>query len=85
MKKFSVLLAIIALVSASLACQTLSGGGDNGAPEFHLLATIAAWNLSLQKALKAAAIQLVLRASFPCPTVRRTSRRWAARPIFKSR
>lgn len=34
MKKFSVLLAIIALVSASLACQTLSGGGDNGAPEF---------------------------------------------------
>jgi hypothetical protein len=29
MKKYSVLLAIIALVLASLACQTVMGGGDN--------------------------------------------------------
>lgn len=29
MKKFSVLLAVIALVLASLACQTVMGGGDN--------------------------------------------------------
>jgi hypothetical protein len=29
MKKYSVLLAIIALVLASLACQTIMGGGDN--------------------------------------------------------
>ena len=35
MKKYSVLFAIIALVLASLACQTIMGGGDNGfeAPE----------------------------------------------------
>jgi hypothetical protein len=30
MKKYSVLLAIVALVLASLACQTIMGGGDNG-------------------------------------------------------
>ncbi len=29
MKKHSVLLAILALVLASLACQTVMGGGDN--------------------------------------------------------
>ena len=29
MKKYSVLLAILALVLASLACQTIMGGGDN--------------------------------------------------------
>lgn len=29
MKKYSVLLAILALVLASLACQTVMGGGDN--------------------------------------------------------
>ena len=29
MKKFSVLLAIIAIVLSSLACQSLMGGGDN--------------------------------------------------------
>ncbi len=38
MKKYSVLLAILALVLASLACQTVMGGGDNdydapGVPE----------------------------------------------------
>jgi hypothetical protein len=33
MKKQNVLLAIIVLVLASLACQSLSGGGDSGAPE----------------------------------------------------
>jgi len=33
MKKISILLAIFALVLASLACQTLSGGGESGAPE----------------------------------------------------
>jgi hypothetical protein len=33
MKKYSILFAIIALVLASLACQTLSGGGDSGGPE----------------------------------------------------
>jgi len=30
MKKYSILLAIVALVLASLACQTIMGGGDNG-------------------------------------------------------
>lgn len=30
MKKYSILLAITALIIASLACQTLMGGGDNG-------------------------------------------------------
>jgi hypothetical protein len=30
MKKYSILLAILALVLASLACQTVMGGGDNG-------------------------------------------------------
>lgn len=29
MKKYSILLAILALVLASLACQTVMGGGDN--------------------------------------------------------
>jgi hypothetical protein len=33
MKKYGVLSAMIALVLASLACQSLSGGGDSGAPE----------------------------------------------------
>jgi hypothetical protein len=32
MKKISILFAILALILASLACQTLSGGGDNGTP-----------------------------------------------------
>ena len=32
MKKYSVLLAILALVLASLACQTVMGGGDNFEP-----------------------------------------------------
>ena len=32
-KKISVLLAILALVLASLACQSLLGGQDSGAPE----------------------------------------------------
>ena len=32
-KKFSILFAILALVLASLACQTLSGGGGGDAPE----------------------------------------------------
>ena len=30
MKKYSILLAIMALVLASLACQTIMGGGDGG-------------------------------------------------------
>ncbi|MBK9208564.1 MAG: hypothetical protein IPL71_09790 [Anaerolineales bacterium] len=29
MKKYSTFLAIVALVVASLACQTVMGGGDN--------------------------------------------------------
>lgn len=33
MKKLTTLLAILALVLASLACQTLSAGGDSGMPE----------------------------------------------------
>jgi len=33
MKKIGILIAILALVLASLACQTLSGGDDSGAPE----------------------------------------------------
>lgn len=33
MKKYGILLAIFALVLASLACQTLSGDGDSSAPE----------------------------------------------------
>ena len=33
MKRYGILLSIFALVLASLACQTLSGGGDSGAPE----------------------------------------------------
>lgn len=34
MKKYSILLAILALVLASLACQTVMGGGNNvGAPD----------------------------------------------------
>ena len=32
-KKFSILFAILALVLASLACQSLSGGGGDDAPE----------------------------------------------------
>lgn len=32
-KKFSILFAILALVLASLACQSLSGGGGGDAPE----------------------------------------------------
>ena len=30
MKKFSIVLAIVALVLASLACQTITGGGGGG-------------------------------------------------------
>ncbi len=30
MKKYSILLAIVSLVLASLACQMIMGGGDNG-------------------------------------------------------
>lgn len=33
MKKFSVLFAVLTLVLASLACQTLSGGGRSDSPE----------------------------------------------------
>ncbi|MBI5840290.1 MAG: hypothetical protein HZB19_09325 [Chloroflexi bacterium] len=33
MKKYSVFLAILALVIASLACQAITGGGDVDAPE----------------------------------------------------
>jgi hypothetical protein len=33
MKKFSILFAVLALVLASLACQTLSGGGRSDSPE----------------------------------------------------
>ena len=33
MKRYAILLSILALVLASLACQTLSGGGGGDAPE----------------------------------------------------
>ena len=33
MKRYGILLAILAVVLSSLACQTLAGGGDSGAPE----------------------------------------------------
>ncbi len=75
MKKFGILLAILALVLASLACQTLSGGGDSGAPELPVPSDNGGSESQLGRTATVVATHLVSRASFPCPTARQMFRK----------